>query len=213
MMKKMIAAAALAASLALPSAASASTLINGGFEAGPTGVGAPTGYQTSQPTLVQVVNSFRSYTPTEGSKFAVLSSGTTNIATVLTQIFNMTAGETIKFMVAFATSDYTPFNDSGNFGILNFTNSSNNTLFTQNVGGVGNFNDGPWTLVSFTAPVTGTYALNASVQNTLDSVNPSYILLDAPAVPEPGTWMLMLLGFGAIGFAMRRRRNVRVSFA
>jgi hypothetical protein len=86
-------------------------------------------------------------------------------------------------------------------------------LFTQNVGGVGNFNDGPWTLVSFTAPVTGTYALNASVQNTLDSVNPSYILLDAPAVPEPGTWMLMLLGFGAIGFAMRRRRNVRVSFA
>ena len=26
-------------------------------------------------------------------------------------------------------------------------------------------------------------------------------------VPEPGTWMLMLLGFGAIGAAMRRRRE------
>lgn len=29
---------------------------------------------------------------------------------------------------------------------------------------------------------------------------------DVPnAVPEPGTWAMMLLGFGAIGFAMRRR--------
>ena len=28
------------------------------------------------------------------------------------------------------------------------------------------------------------------------------------AVPEPGTWAMMLLGFGAVGFAMRRRRAV-----
>lgn len=27
------------------------------------------------------------------------------------------------------------------------------------------------------------------------------------AVPEPSTWAMMLLGFGAVGFAMRRRRN------
>jgi PEP-CTERM motif-containing protein len=26
-------------------------------------------------------------------------------------------------------------------------------------------------------------------------------------VPEPGTWAMMLLGFGAIGFAIRRRKN------
>ena len=34
------------------------------------------------------------------------------------------------------------------------------------------------------------------------------------AVPEPGTWMLMILGLGAVGFAMRRRQAdpTRVSF-
>jgi hypothetical protein len=26
-------------------------------------------------------------------------------------------------------------------------------------------------------------------------------------VPEPSTWMMMILGFGVIGFALRRRRK------
>lgn len=35
-----------------------------------------------------------------------------------------------------------------------------------------------------------------------------------PAVPEPGTWGLLLLGFGTLGAAMRRRSTVtRVSFS
>jgi hypothetical protein len=33
------------------------------------------------------------------------------------------------------------------------------------------------------------------------------------AAPEPAAWGLMILGFGAIGGAMRTRRNVKVSFA
>lgn len=38
------------------------------------------------------------------------------------------------------------------------------------------------------------------------------IVFNGTAVPEPGTWAMMLLGFGAVGFAMRRReRHVRVT--
>lgn len=29
-----------------------------------------------------------------------------------------------------------------------------------------------------------------------------------PAVPEPGTWAMMLIGFGAVGVALRRRRKI-----
>jgi hypothetical protein len=33
-----------------------------------------------------------------------------------------------------------------------------------------------------------------------------------PAVPEPATWVMMLLGFGAAGFAFRRRRPAELMF-
>ena len=42
------------------------------------------------------------------------------------------------------------------------------------------------------------------------------VFLDAvsvQAVPEPATWAMMLLGFGGIGFAMRRAKRARVAYA
>ena len=33
------------------------------------------------------------------------------------------------------------------------------------------------------------------------------------AVPEPGTWAMMLLGFGAVGYSMRRRSSYRLAQA
>ena len=49
-----------------------------------------------------------------------------------------------------------------------------------------------------TIVVAGTTGGNAAYSGTLTF---------AAAVPEPGTWAMMLLGFGAIGFSMRRKRS------
>jgi hypothetical protein len=38
-------------------------------------------------------------------------------------------------------------------------------------------------------------------------VNNRRVNLDAPAVPEPATWGMMILGFGMIGFTLRRRQK------
>ena len=55
----------------------------------------------------------------------------------------------------------------------------------------------------------GTFTLNIlgtpGTQN--GALSGSVSFASTPAVPEPGTWAMMLLGFGGIGFAMRRRRR------
>jgi hypothetical protein len=55
----------------------------------------------------------------------------------------------------------------------------------------------------------GTYTL--TVQGTRGAIG-SYggnvaFEADATHLPEPGTWGMMLLGFGAIGWQLRRRRT------
>lgn len=61
---------------------------------------------------------------------------------------------------------------------------------------------------------------NASVPagnrlQTLNAVNPlkNQRQVFISAVPEPATWGLLMIGFGAIGGAMRTRRKAKISFA
>ncbi|MDC8753617.1 PEPxxWA-CTERM sorting domain-containing protein [Erythrobacter sp. sf7] len=54
------------------------------------------------------------------------------------------------------------------------------------------------------------------VENTRNVASPMAFAFDGTlSVPEPGTWMLMILGLGAVGFAMRRsqKAQVRLQFA
>ncbi len=81
---------------------------------------------------------------------------------------------------------------------LGFTQFSSPTLFTG-APATPTFLTGSFTLIN---PFLGNGKLTISP-------------VAVGVVPEPATWAMMLLGFGGIGFAMRRRSKVRtaVSYA
>lgn len=85
----------------------------------------------------------------------------------------------------------------------------NGTPFTINSTGVVEFQSlvGLATMAGVqTLVVNGTSGSNGNYAGTI-SFSPT------AAVPEPATWAMMVLGFGAVGFAMRRRPETRVRFA
>jgi hypothetical protein len=56
--------------------------------------------------------------------------------------------------------------------------------------------------INIGAPLNG--SLSVSGSGPLRSFNISGTYRVSGPVPEPGTWLLMLLGFGSVGFALRR---------
>lgn len=69
-----------------------------------------------------------------------------------------------------------------------------------------------------TTPITsiGIVAGPNTVISSIGQFRVGGISTTAEPVPEPGTWALLLVGFGALGFAMRRRKtkhSLRVRYA
>lgn len=64
------------------------------------------------------------------------------------------------------------------------------------------------------APITaGTIALTPLFPNNPGWSHITFFDTGVPAVPEPATWAMMVGGFGAMGFALRRRRKVSLTYA
>lgn len=101
-----------------------------------------------------------------------------------------------------------------NVGIANFGDGRINIggLESGTNGVVGNTND---FFTNYFVPSTGTVTSPfgyISSTNGFGGGSISFAITQAAgAVPEPATWAMMLLGMGAVGFAMRRRSKVKTT--
>lgn len=68
---------------------------------------------------------------------------------------------------------------------------------------------------NFAGPAWASGTLQLYYWDSNNGDNTGQIAFDiaATAIPEPATWAMMLIGFGAAGVTMRRRKPTRVSFA
>ena len=116
------------------------------------------------------------------------------------------------------------FSDSSNLGVFSATTATypastvsllqlftGGTMTTAGttpvVGGSASGSSNSLTLTSSLLPNTWYTFRYSGRLATAGNVSGPASFYTTPAVPEPATWALMLLGFGGIGMAMRRKRQ------
>jgi len=134
--------------------------------------------------------------------FAAALLGTPQDFTTTFSGFN--ESDLIAALTLLDTADLDPL-DAGYAAQMAAKNDASSLLFgfsdtVNGMGGLTAANGGTFTLLSFSTPAPA----GAGVA----------LLTPIPgAVPEPGTWLMMIGGFGAIGFALRRRPKVSITYA
>ena len=128
-------------------------------------------------------------------------------ASITGHVSNLTS-----FTWLFKAEDYAPYNDYAYYS----TPGSGSTLLS-NVLTVGDYGSSGTNVFNFLTPYTGsiTFGVSNDLDQALNSrLTVSNLIGTTGAVPEPATWALMILGFGAVAGAMRQRRaKVTFNFA
>lgn len=120
--------------------------------------------------------------------------------------------------------------DAGSFNFLTATWKSDNFVTDLLLNGTSLGTFGTSNEFGNVGPFTRTFSLAATGASFLNNENTLQVVVQqrnlgnnngndmglsgrfVASVPEPGTWMLMILGLGAVGFAMRRRQKTAVRF-
>lgn len=219
----LFALAPLAAFGAAP--ANAAGFVNGGFESSTCGapaggfatVSAGNGCITGWTVDSGSVDYINGYWEAKGGVASVDLAGSS--PGTISQVFDTVAGK--LYSVDYWLSGNPDGGDLQKFGVISAVNGS--LIGSATFAGLqgtshSNMNYAPW---NFTFKATGpttklSFSSSPGEGNfygaALDSVSVS------SAVPEPATWAMMLLGFGLVGFGMRRgrghsRRQLRVRLA
>lgn len=168
------------------------TLLLGGAVIGAVAMSVPA---SAAPFLFQLTGS-KTATFTIDSSFApdLVSSNAFGDQISYNTVNGMFGGTTGSAAIGFGTNIYAQLNVTGTS--LGFTQFAGPNLFTL-VNAKPVFNVGTFALTSI---VSGASTLRISA---------------VAAVPEPASWAMMIVGLGAVGFAVRRRQKViaRVSYA
>jgi hypothetical protein len=125
--------------------------------------------------------------------------------------FSSTAGATL----AETLTDFLVFQD-GLGGTFNFSASSVKTLtydLANHVFGLYLLGSTLDTNLGYDPTATSLVLSFSSVTGNLYSASATLTVPPAPEVPEPATWGMIVVGFGAMGAAMRRRQRTSLTFA
>ncbi len=207
-----LAALTLAAAISTPALASGTLTSGGTFtftEGGAGGLGAgETLYASFDPGSTAGVDPSMIYTGSFSgiaADPAVLPMGDPYLAVMTGQVANFTFAGLSQLGLDYGSADaYNSFQ-------LFFADGTNQTLTGQNIIDIGDANGdqlSPRTngRLTFNAG-TGSAITGLRLTSTGNSLESDTYGVVA-AVPEPSTWAMMLIGFGAAGASMRRRKRV-----
>lgn len=206
-MRKFVIASAATAALSVAAPAQADTvLVSEDFE---SSLGA---FTASGQAVIATGNDYVPCCGTTGSPgnmgnhFVTFGSGNVPSGLITTNLLTLLLGETYTL-----TFDYRALGDPQLIDPITATIGS----FTFTVFPSGNNNlDNPYNTALFSFLGDGSSSqlqFAGGGVNNVDGVidNVLFTTSAVAPVPEPGTWAMMLLGFGAVGFAMRRSARRR----
>lgn len=214
-LKHSVAVGVMVASLAVAGAASAAVNLvqNGGFRDGltPAGgnfqtVGVSSGVIPGWDVLAGDVDWIKGYwESSDGDGYSVDMDGNTQGS--IAQLITTVIGQRYNFTFDISGN---PDAGQGTDNLAVFANAQLSPVATYSVGPANNRSNMLWSprVYSFTATSTMTQIGFQSLNTDSCCFGAAIDNVSVTAVPEPGTWALMIVGFGGAGVLLRRRRQM-----